>query len=310
MDMATLRGKIFNIQKYSVHDGPGIRTIVFLKGCLLRCKWCSNPESLSGDIQVMFNRNLCIDCGTCLKICKQKAIHKDPQFGKIINYKKCNNCGDCIVNCPKGALKIIGRYVDIEEVLKEVKKDLVFYRKSGGGVTLSGGEPFAQPLFAAGLLHAFKTNRISTAVETAGYVAFESYERCLDDIDLLLYDIKHMDSKTHKRYTGVSNTLIQKNLEKLNSRGKKIWIRVPLISGVNDSFENIREVYRLAESLENVARVELLPYHSYGAGKYAQLGMDYTLEKMDSPSDAHIDDLLKMADEEFRTTMVVVRKHE
>lgn len=304
-----MKGIVFNIQKYSIQDGPGIRTIVFLKGCPLRCKWCSNPESGIPQIQMMFQKKLCINCGACIDACPEKAISEDLKYGKIIDRALCTHCGICERYCPAEALKQAGMEMSIEEVVSEVEKDQIFYRKTGGGVTLSGGEPLMQAEFAAGLLNMLKENRISTAIETAGHVSFEVYEKCLDDVDLFLYDIKHMDPKVHEEYTKASNDRILDNLRRLNERGKRIWIRVPLIPNVNDSYENIHKTFALARELPSVDRIELLPYHNYGAGKYDQLGMEYELKEMKTPQKERVEAMMGRIRKEFPEVENVIRYH-
>lgn len=303
-------GTLFNIQRYSIHDGPGIRTIVFLKGCPLRCMWCSNPESGEMDIQLSFNRNLCLACDACMHRCATGAIVRDDRFGRRIRPDLCTMCGECYANCPGRAIKKIGKRVSVEEVVQEVQKDMLFYRKSGGGVTVSGGEPFVQWEFTQALLKACKARHISTAVETTGAVPFECMEPSLESIDLFLYDVKHMDSDMHQKFTGAPNRRILQNLRELNRRAKRIWVRVPLISGVNDSQENMEAVYALADSLEHVERVELLPYHAYGVGKYAQLGREYLLEGMQTPSEERISALVELAERQYPKLRVIVRRHE
>lgn len=302
-------GIIFNIQRYSIHDGPGIRTIVFLKGCPLRCQWCSNPESGEMSIQMIFSKKLCQDCGVCVQNCTQHAIAYDVEFGKRIEPSKCIRCGRCMENCPARAIQRIGKIVEVKDVVKEVLKDRIFYRKSGGGVTLSGGEPFFQSEFAAELLADLKANRISTAVETTGAVSFEKIMRSTDFVDLYLYDIKHMDSAVHRKYTGLPNEGIMENLLRLNQLGKRIWMRVPLIPQINDSEDNIERVYALANSLESVERVELLPYHEYGVGKYAQLGRTYTLPNLKKPDESKLSALLEIAAQKYPNLSVIVRRH-
>lgn len=302
-------GAIFNIQRYSIHDGPGVRTLVFLKGCPLRCKWCANPESAKAKAQIAYNKALCTDCGACLTGCPAGAIQRDGIFGRRIDDDKCIQCGKCVRLCPANALKTVGRIAEVEEIVREVCKDRVFYRKSGGGVTLSGGEPFAQPDFACELLRAFKEKRISTAAETTGAVPFDAIEKSLDATDLFLYDVKHMDDAVHKRYTGASNERILKNLDRINSAQKRIWIRVPLISGVNDTEENMDRTVALAVSLSGVERVELLPYHEYGVGKYAQLGLKYELEGMKPPDASHIQSMVERLMQRYPTMKIVIRSH-
>ena len=304
-----MKGTIFNIQKYSIQDGPGIRTIVFLKGCPLHCEWCSNPESQNPSVQMAFQRKLCIDCGACVRLCPENAISQDEKYGKYVDENLCRHCGICESNCPAGSWKQIGYEMTVDEVISEIEKDRIFYRKSNGGVTLSGGEPFAQPAFAAELLKKMKEIRLHTAVETAGYVPFSVYEKCLGDIDLFLYDIKHIDSRIHREHTKATNERILNNLQRLDDYGKKIWIRIPLIPGVNDSCENIQKTFALAEKLKTVERVELLPYHDYGVGKYEQLGMEYKLKDMITPSEKKLDELIHFVQNEFPKVKCVIRRH-
>jgi pyruvate formate lyase activating enzyme len=248
-------------------------------------------------------------CDACLQVCPHNAIRTNDRFGKKIDFASCTLCGKCVANCPSRALKIVGKNVSLEDVMREVKKDSIFYRKSGGGVTLSGGEPYAQFNFVTELLKMLKAARISTAVETTGAVPFETMEPGLSNVDLFLYDIKHMNSAIHKQYTGAPNEQILENLRKLDRREKKIWIRVPLIPGINDSTENLAAVFELARSLRNVERIELLPYHNYGVGKYTQLGTTYALEGLKPPSEEHVEAILHMASERFPEQMVIVRRH-
>jgi len=304
-----MKGTIFNIQRYSIHDGPGIRTIVFLKGCPMHCRWCSNPEALSQTPQVAFNKNLCIRCNRCIVVCPNQAIQEDKCFGKVVDPVKCTYCGLCVESCPQSALKLIGKAMDTAEIIMQVKKDIPFFRKTNGGVTISGGEPTFQADFLSELLTGFKANHISTAIETSGMACFEAYKACMNHIDLFLYDIKHMDSKIHKQLTGCNNEKIIDNLIKIDGSGKRIWIRVPLIGGINDSYENIERIFDFVAGLKYVERIELLPYHEYGAGKYAQIGMYYDHSMLKAPDDGYIDDLVKKMKSTYPSLKVVVRKY-
>ena len=290
-----MEGIIFNIQKYSIHDGPGIRTLVFLKGCPLKCKWCSNPESRYPAPQIGYQKSLCVGCGKCLPTCPYGAVRDSPIFGKVVDQGLCTECTKCIEACPGGALKLIGQKRQTGGIVDEVKKDRIFYRRTGGGVTLSGGEPFFQPDFTYQLLRELKENHISTAVETTGYAPFTVIEPCLPFIDLFLYDVKLMDSGLHKKYTGAGNELILENLKKADDAGKRIWVRVPLLAGINDSTDNMDRLLGLIAGLKHVERLELLPYHTLGVGKYPRFGMEYELNEAKAPLSGTVDLLVKRA---------------
>jgi pyruvate formate lyase activating enzyme len=266
------KGLIFNIQKFSIHDGPGIRTTVFTKGCPLGCKWCSNPESISSDPEIMIHDIRCIHCGKCQEACPEGAIISI-EGNERIDMEKCTRCMECVNVCPTKTLEIMGRYMTIKEVVEEVEKDSLFYQNSGGGVTLSGGEPLFQWRFTRDVLRECKERGFHTALDTTGYVSWKVMEEVLRYVDLILYDIKHMDDHSHTQGTGVSNTLILKNIERIASM-VRTWIRFPVIQGFNDSPENIKEVASLASML-GVEKVSLLPYHEWGRSKYEKLGREY-----------------------------------
>ena len=244
----------FDIQRNSFVDGPGIRTTVFFKGCNLRCAWCHNPESQSAKPQMMFYKDKCTGCGKCKSVCPY-------------HLEQCELCGKCTLYCPVDARKVCGKEHTVDEVLKEVLKDQAFYETSGGGVTFSGGECMLQIDFLAEILKKCKENGIHTAVDTAGHIPFESFEKILPYTDLFLYDIKIFDSQKHKQYVGVSNELILENLKKLFERKAKLWIRIPIIPDVNDSIE---EIQKIKDSLKK----ELLPYHAMGENKYRAIGKE------------------------------------
>jgi pyruvate formate lyase activating enzyme len=260
-------GVIFDIQRFSLHDGPGIRTTVFFKGCPLKCLWCHNPESINPDIELAFYTHKCINCGSCILVCPTGALQNDDLKGKKYDREICQFCWKCSEACASEALKVQGKRYRVEEVLTEVLRDLPFYKQSGGGVTLSGGEPTFQFDFCLALLEACKENNISTALDTSGFVLWERLERLLPFVDIFLYDIKHMDSEEHKRLTGVPNEVILENLLKLDKVGKPIEIRIPIIPGYNDSEENIEAVSNLIKGLKSIKGVKLLPYHKLGLSK-------------------------------------------
>lgn len=276
-------GTIINIQKYSVHDGPGIRTTVFFKGCPLNCWWCHNPESQNFKHEIMFFKERCKGCGTCVKRCPQECMQLEDK-GLVIDQEKCTLCGNCTDFCPNGALEYVGKDVTIMELMKEIKKDEIFYEESGGGVTFSGGEPMCQAEFLKELLKECNTREIHTTIDTSGYTDWENFEKIADLVDLFLYDLKIMNDELHKKYIGVSNKSILENLKKLSSRGANIYVRMPIIKGINDDDEHIDESIKFLSNL-NITQVNLLPFHKMGMDKYKRLEMEYKLSGMEKPSD-------------------------
>jgi pyruvate formate lyase activating enzyme len=275
-------GWVFNIQRFSVHDGPGIRTTVFLKGCPLRCLWCDNPESQRAEPQIVFWDERCIGCDACLAVCSQSAIIADEAGRKQVLPERCDWCGRCLEECYAEALEQIGRLMTVDEVLSVVEEDRPFYEESGGGVTLSGGEPMAQPGFSQRLLQGCQERDIHTAIETCGHAPWETWQVLLPHLDLILYDLKETDPTRHKRYTGVSNDLILDNLRRLAGTGKRIVVRRPVIPGYNDDPEGIHALARFVQELSTVREIHLLPYHRFGRSKYDRLGQEYPMG--DAPS--------------------------
>jgi len=273
-----LKGWIFDIQRYAIHDGPGIRTIVFLKGCLLRCAWCCNPESQSFTYDLQFRKAICQQCGSCVKACHLQAVHPDLGVDEMfkIDRQRCDLCGDCVQSCPHEALTLIGEQMAVEDVLKAVSRDMDIYRRSGGGVTLSGGEPLAQPGFSAAILQACHDSNIHTAVETTGCVQWTVFERILPFTDLFLYDLKHADSRVHLVGTKSGNELILKNLQRLHDIGAQIMLRIPLIPGFNTDQVSLVQLAKLASSLR-LNEVHIMPFHQFGKGKYQRLGRNYSM---------------------------------
>jgi pyruvate formate lyase activating enzyme len=282
-------GIIFNIQKYSIHDGPGIRTTVFLKGCPLSCWWCQNPESQLSGQEMIFWGDRCIGCGVCSTICLFDAIQIKNGI-PITEKEKCILCGKCIEKCPALAREMIGEKLTIEEVIKEIEKDLVFYEESGGGVTFSGGEPLGQSEFLEGLLNGCREKKIHTAVDTSGYISWEILNKISPKVDLFLYDLKLMDIERHKKYTGVSNEIILENLKKLSSVHHNIFVRFPVIPGINDDYQNIKETGEFLSSLK-IAQVNLLPYHYIGIDKYKRLGRTYKLITTQPPLEEKLSEI-------------------
>jgi len=261
---------IFDIEKFAVHDGPGIRTVVFMKGCPLHCLWCHNPESQSFKPELLFYSGKCTRCGNCAAACPQ-ACHTVSEAGHVFGRGKCVGCGRCAESCPADALKLCGRQMSVDEVMAEVLKDQVFYRNSGGGITLSGGEPLAHFAFASALLKAAKAAGIHTAVETSGFAPWERILELLELVDLWLWDVKASPEK-HEKLTGVPWEPILANLEKLAGSGAAIMLRCPLVPGINDEDAQLIRIAELADRLGCVQRIDLEPYHPLGEGKNLALG--------------------------------------
>ncbi len=273
---------IFDIQRFSIHDGPGIRTTVFLKGCPLGCQWCHNPESRSPYTQLAFYKAKCIVCGRCYRACPHGAI----SMGETrVNRDQCVVCGACAEVCPTGALQIIGRTASVEEVVGVVVRDKPFYKTSGGGVTISGGEPTFQFEFTKCLLQAFKREGLHTAIETSGMTSWEHLSQIAPLVDLFLFDMKAVDAAKHVRFCGVENSVILKNAHRLAQTGAEIVFRTPIVPGVNDSDDDIRALGEFVLSLEGKPKVALMAYHKIGTGKYEAIGMDYKLHEVEAPED-------------------------
>jgi len=279
-------GIVFNIQRYSIHDGPGIRTIVFLKGCPLRCKWCSNPESQELNPELRYMKQSCVHCHFCIHLCPRKAITPS-ENGIEIDRSECNKCFKCVENCVTGALKIEGKKMSVDEVVDEVMKDEVFYRRSGGGVTLSGGEVLVQYSFAAAILKAVKEKGINTAIETTGYASWNHFQQVLEYTDYVLYDLKHTDNNKHSEGTGVGLSKIIENLYKIAESGKNLIVRIPLIPGFNMDEKNIIKTIELLKTI-NQNKVHILPFHQLGSQKYEDLGREYQLKHLKPPNDNEV----------------------
>jgi len=284
------KGMVYNIQGYSIHDGPGIRTTVFLKGCPLNCDWCSNPESKLPHAEIVINNNRCINCGRCIEVCHRNAI----SFRKevlMFEREKCDFCLECAKACPTKAIERVGRCYTAHELIKEIEADRLFFINSGGGVTFSGGEPLFQADFLLRVLHLCKKHDVHTALDTCGFVPWEVMEESLNYVDLMLYDLKHLDDHVHKMGTGAGNKRIIENLLRAADAGKtRIWIRIPVIPGFNDNHESMEAIAELVSSLNNggVEKVSLLPYHELGAAKYERLGLEYPYKGRNAPEEEKI----------------------
>src|SRR5512137_851803 len=299
------KGIVLNIQHFSTHDGPGMRTTVFLKGCTLRCKWCSNPESIQPKPELAYNLSKCIgkdQCGFCLKECPESAIFNVDSDTKVrINWDLCTNCGKCVPVCPPQSLYMFGKEMTVDEVLDEVEQDSSFYRESGGGLSLSGGECQLQADFAAALLAGAHQRGINTAIETASNVPWEFMAKVLPHVDVVLHDIKLTDPERHKKWCGADNTRIRANLKRAYETfpDKKFIARTPLIPGVNDDEEHIRATLAFIKPYKNVIDYELLPYHRFGESKYQFLGAVYEMQDFTSPTPETLKRLQAIIDEAF-----------
>jgi len=291
-----MKGLICDIQRFAIHDGPGIRTLIYMKGCPLKCLWCTSPHTQKSSPEILYIESNCKKCLSCVEVCPEEAIEFSDKEKISIDRNLCNACGQCIEACPNDALRLAGDQISVENLFQDVMKDSPFYRRSKGGVTIGGGEPTMQHEFVTDFLKKCKETYIHAAMETCGYVKWENLEKILSYIDLLYFDVKHMDSRRHKEITGVSNDIILENARKA-SKLKPIIIRIPLIPDINDSEENILKTARFAAELgENLLRIELLPYHKFGTVTYEQLGREYELKDVEPPSEEHMKKLKNLVE--------------
>ena len=281
---------LFNIQKFSVHDGPGIRTTIFFKGCPLTCQWCHNPESQSYQAEILIDRDRCTRCGECEKHCSQQAAWQN-NHQLFYDAEKCNACERCIDYCCKNAREIAGKEYTVQDVTQEIHKDKAFYEQSGGGVTLSGGEVMTQIDFVEELVKACKEQGITVVIDTCGYAPSENFLRIMKYVDVFLYDIKLMDSGEHEHYTGRDNSLILENLRLLSNHDAVIQLRLPLIEGINTKNEQIQDIIDFIATLK-IHSINLLPYHHMGQGKYKKLNC--LLPVLERPSDLRLEEIQSM----------------
>lgn len=293
-NLAENQGIVFNIQRFSLHDGPGLRTIIFLKGCPLRCMWCSNPESHQKIPQITYDHRICKRCGQCIEICPFKALCFNSDGFIEMDMNRCDQCGACARSCRTGALKVVGGVYSVEDVLRVIEKDSIFYRRSGGGATLGGGEPLFQSGFAVNILRGLKEINIETAIETSGYAPWESLVKVYPLLDVIYYDLKHVNSVKHKKLTGVSNKIIKENLINLSKLHPNVIVRYPFIPGCNDSTEDISALASFLKLHVRNPKVELSPYHRFGEYKYRMLWRKYLLEGVEQPSKARVDRALNL----------------
>jgi len=299
-----VKGIIFDIKRYAIYDGPGIRTTVFFKGCPLRCWWCHNPEGQLRTYEIMYFEYKCIHCHTCVHVCPLKAVTFDENEVQHIDREVCTGCGICAEHCPTRALRLVGREITVEELMDEIEKDVQLYDSSGGGVTFSGGEPLFQPQFLKEALKACKERYIHTALDTSGYALRDVLKSVMPYVDLFLYDLKLADDEEHKKYTGVSNKLIKENLKFLveNGRAKDIILRFPVIPGITDTEKNINGLVEFISSLKGISEIDLLSFHDISE-KFRRLGKQYKMPTHNAPSE----EKLKYIKEKFEEIGLYVK---
>ena len=277
------QGRIFDLQRFSIHDGPGIRTTVFLKGCPLHCWWCSNPESISPKPQLSYVADRCIGCDECLKVCQPRAITKLPSGKVAVDRARCTNCGDCAPVCDPKALELVGRDVEVDTVMETVLRDRDYYGQSGGGMTISGGEPLLQPEFVENLLHAAKNHGVHCCVETSGYAGWEIFDRLRLVVDLWLFDYKETDPHLHAKFTGRERQTIVQRLQQLHDAGAPILLRCPMIPECNTRTDHLDGIVNLSRRLPRLQGVEVLSYFDFWRGKLERFGLKSELPSTVKP---------------------------
>ncbi len=288
----SVEGIIFDIKRFAIHDGPGVRTTVFMKGCPLRCWWCHNPEGQLTGFEIMYIEYKCIHCHTCQMVCPEKLIYFDEKEQQHFDRKKCIYCGICTDNCPTGALKFVGLKITVDKLLEELERDFTLFDSSGGGVTFSGGEPLMQPIFLKESLIRLREMHIHTALDTSGYASRDVFRAIIPYTNLFLYDIKLFDEREHIRYTGVPNTIIKENLKFLveNNRGKDIILRFAVIPAITDTDKNVNGWISFIKQLDGIEEIDLLPYHDVGE-KFRRLGKEYKMPVDEAPSDEKLKEI-------------------
>ncbi len=289
-------GLITDIKKFAIHDGPGIRTTVFLKGCPLRCLWCHNPETQSPQSDVAYISAHCIGCAKCIRACPSDALSQT-ENGIVRDYLKCTACGACAEACPTEAMTVYGRKVSVEEAIAEVEKDRPFYETSGGGMTISGGEPLYQADFAVALMKVARNTGLHTCLDTCGLVPWAAFQAILPYTDTVLYDVKTLDNKRHREATGCENHVIIANLAALVQAGAEVLVRTPVIPGLNATPEAIADIADFLAGLTRPPELELLPYHELGEAKFERLGMEYKLRGVKPPDKTLMANLVQIAED-------------
>jgi len=286
-------GIVFDIKKFAIHDGPGIRTTVFLKGCYLNCWWCHNPESISPAVEIVFAPEKCIGCLECTQRCPYQCHFFSEQQHRY-ERENCVRCGLCVKNCFTGALEMVGKRLSVTEVMQEVLRDQPFYQNSGGGLTISGGEPMAQFQFTKDLLQAARREQLHTCLDTSGFIAFEKLRELIELVDIFLFDLKETNPAKHREYVGVPIDLILENLFQLDRCGATLILRCPVIPGLNDRADHFLQITDYANRLRHLQEIDILPYHPLGRQKGGQIGLPERLPAVPFPDDATVNQWLEV----------------